>query len=898
MSCYLIVYEDRVKKLHPVYSPQEYVKVRNSEQQKALVARARSGEGEAKRRLAQFNYSCIPGDDGNLRGCKSASNSVGMDIDFHPDDPEYETKMGSVPQLVLSHKDELGLLMLERSATKGYHLVFKRQAGLTQEENLQWASKLLGVKYDEGAKDITRVFFATTASAEDLLFLDEELFDNEPTDPLTPLRGDKNGDEGKDSDVSSLPLKGKSRRTECPPRVCVKGGGLVGKDSDVSTLPLKGERGGGLVSKDSNVSTLPLKGERGGGLEGLEGLPFDIIVPTLCKLIEPTFPNVAEGLRNNTLFELAADVRYICEFNEAKLKAVLYPKYTFGLPESEVDSTLRSALMRERYRMPKRLREILTTLSAHSGTSPIEGEGGMEYSGLSPYNSNYSLPNEVIGRAGGGSSPYPSVSQCIVEEMSLPKMPKWVEKLLIPVLPGYKFITICGASTAMMTLLSDVTKKFGTKPEARLNGWTHWDGLSGSGKRQLHDVIEELIKPLRAQDAKTRELLNGIIEYNKTAKEGEKKVLPPLGIRVLECDTTRKAHITQMDNLKGKKTFTFAEEISSLNLNRAGYYYRGDFCRLNFDNGLVGYLNATGDSASVVTPCNWDVTTSGTHDQTLKQWQNAISDGSAQRVLICLVPDNTYQPLPTYKQYSEEDMAYIARATSLMLKLQGLVLTPKLDNALNAWVESVRQEMKILPEAERNDERARFRFRSNEIAHTLGVVIHCCHIVQEILDAEDSLSEELKVKSEELEKVRSDISSSCDQIAEAERAVIAAREALETWKSTALDMSQYGEHKSTIDLALYAADYCLDTQDLLWTKRLRAQQRASYEGINVSQSTRSRSEDDYLSLPERFKMSDLNKYLPTKSKSACKQLIFRFIKSNMLVKVGTEGGFAVYEKTA
>ena len=28
------------------------------------------------------------------------------------------------------------------------------------------------------------------------------------------------------TNVTSLPIKGKSRRTECPPRVCVKGGGL------------------------------------------------------------------------------------------------------------------------------------------------------------------------------------------------------------------------------------------------------------------------------------------------------------------------------------------------------------------------------------------------------------------------------------------------------------------------------------------------------------------------------------------------------------------------------------------------------------------------------------------------------------------------------------------------
>ena len=63
-------------------------------------------------------------------------------------------------------------------------------------------------------------------------------------------------------------------------------------------------------------------------------------------------------------------------------------------------------------------------------------------------------------------------------------------------LPDYRFITLVGTSTAMMTLLSDVQKKNGSKAPARLNGWSHWDGLSGSGKRQLKFVIDQLINDI------------------------------------------------------------------------------------------------------------------------------------------------------------------------------------------------------------------------------------------------------------------------------------------------------------------------------------------------------------------------------------------------------------------
>ena len=52
--------------------------------------------------------------------------------------------------------------------------MFRRRDDLDQEGNLKWASELLGVEYDKGAKDITRVFFTT--SENELLFLDDEIF--------------------------------------------------------------------------------------------------------------------------------------------------------------------------------------------------------------------------------------------------------------------------------------------------------------------------------------------------------------------------------------------------------------------------------------------------------------------------------------------------------------------------------------------------------------------------------------------------------------------------------------------------------------------------------------------------------------------------------------------------
>ena len=198
MSVYRVYSEkvngQKLKKMVAVADAEEYRKLRGSQHQRELVEKARKGQQipwgknddgtphmvEAKTGLMQFCYSCLPGDDGLLAGSTKVSGSVGMDVDLErgaEESPEdFQRRLDAIPALVLAKKEELGLLMMERSASKGFHIVFRRRPELSQEENLIWASQLLGVKFDEHAKDITRVFFTTTDSAEDLLYLDAELF--------------------------------------------------------------------------------------------------------------------------------------------------------------------------------------------------------------------------------------------------------------------------------------------------------------------------------------------------------------------------------------------------------------------------------------------------------------------------------------------------------------------------------------------------------------------------------------------------------------------------------------------------------------------------------------------------------------------------------------------------
>ena len=170
MSVHMIYYKDGVKMMRPILNREEYLSQRDGGEQQSLLKGVREGKEQLKSKLVQMNYSCLPNEDGTLKGSKRMSSSIGMDID-HIEQGEME----EICSRILGKKDELGLLMLEKSARgQGYHLAFRRKQELSQEENLRWASNLLGVEYDKGAKDITRVFFTTTN--DDLLFLDDEVF--------------------------------------------------------------------------------------------------------------------------------------------------------------------------------------------------------------------------------------------------------------------------------------------------------------------------------------------------------------------------------------------------------------------------------------------------------------------------------------------------------------------------------------------------------------------------------------------------------------------------------------------------------------------------------------------------------------------------------------------------
>ena len=294
MSVHVIYYKDGAKRMRPVCTREEYLALRNGGEQQDILKAVRQGDESRKNRLVQMNYSCLPNDDGTLKGSTRMSTTVGMDIDHIS-----REQMQPVMMRILSKKDELGLLLLEKSARgAGYHLVFKRKPELSQEENLHWASELLGVEFDKGAKDITRVFFTTTN--EDLLFLDDGVFSLSPG-PLQKEREPKS-------------------------------------------------------AEPQSAAEPPFLLEGDGGRLLYNGIPYSDIIRKWWELYnegkEPVRTN-----RDVLTFELAVNLRHICGFDRELMDAVI-PCYD-GFSETQKMKCIDSALAEKRTQMPKRLKDVL-----------------------------------------------------------------------------------------------------------------------------------------------------------------------------------------------------------------------------------------------------------------------------------------------------------------------------------------------------------------------------------------------------------------------------------------------------------------------------------------------------------------------------------------------------------
>ena len=719
MSVHLIYYQQGHKMMEAVATEEAYRRYRDSQAQQRWVETIRHPKPEtdvsaAKRKLVQFNYSCLPTEDGCLKGAKRLSKSVGMDIDHLSVD-----EVNLVAATAIEKKDELGLLMLERSARGGgLHVVFRRHPEMDQEANLRWASDLLGVEYDAGAKDITRVFFATTS--EDLLYLHEDLFDNTEcgaatgsataTKPATTSSTKTTSMTTTEAAATASEAKQRTERTD--------GGQTISMASE--TTSAASETASETTEQDA-VETKTEEGKTSEGETGKEkplrykGIPYDRIIEKWW-----TFYNDGEhpirSNRNTLTFELAVNLRHICGFDRSVLDRVI-PCYD-GFAEAEKLSCIDSALGERKTQMPKRLKDVIEAVRQDmivEGREVDSIDEAMEQDDLFYYN-------------------------------ALPKMPQGVRESISAVGPHLAMPVIFAIAPAIGMLATGVRVDIHGKP-SQLNLISYIAGDFASGKGSIDPVVAAWLSEVKAID-KGYLLQEEEWRAQKRAAKNKKEQPeePKYPVRCLTLNNTVANLADRLANTRGKHAFSFTPEADTV-----AQKWRTAMCdfsvmlRQAYDGTPYDREAKSAEAVNVhIDKLLWNVVMCGTPDALYRVVTN-YTDGFQSRLALARTPDNTFSPLSeSLYRLTEDQETKIQQVAHLLPLMSGDVRLPLLEKRGRQWLEQIRLE------SIKNDDKtlARQRFRTCPTAMRMMTCLMLCRVAERLINSYGMQGAETRLKDD------------------------------------------------------------------------------------------------------------------------------------------------------
>ena len=690
MSVHVIYYQQGHKMMKAVETEEAYRRYRDSQTQVRNLTLIRHPQEDtdvaaAKRKLVQFNYSCLPTEDGCLKGATRLSKSVGMDIDHLSDD-----EVNAIAATAIDKKEELGLLMLERSARGGgLHVVFRRHPEMDQEANLRWASDLLGVEYDAGAKDITRVFFATTS--EDLLYLHEDLFDNGECVAATGTEASFTNQEVSfaNQETSSAGPKTTTQPTTSSPE--------EGEDWE--------EQEGKQAGKTSEGAS-PLN---------YDGVPYDRIIKKWWAFYNQG-KTPSKSNRNTLTFELAVNLRHICGFDRSVLDRVI-PCYD-GFAEAEKLSCIDSALGERKTQMPRRLKEVVEAVRQDmivEGREVDSIDEAMEQDDLFYYN-------------------------------ELPQMPLGVRESINAVGPHLAMPAIFAITPAIGMLATGVRVLIHGKP-SQLNLISYIAGDFASGKGSLDPIVAAWLAEVKMVDKGYLQAEEEWRARKRAAKnKKEQPEDPKYPVRCLTLNTTVANLADRLANTQGKHAFSFTPEADTVSQKwRTAMSDFSVMLRQAYDGTPYDREAKSAEAVNVhIDKLLWNVVMCGTPDALYRVVTN-YTDGFQSRLALARTPDNTFSPLSeSLYRLTEDQETKIQQVAHLLPLMSGDVRLPLLEKRGRQWLEQIRLE------SIKNDDKtlARQRFRTCPTAMRMMTCLMLCRVAERLINNYGMQGAETRLKGD------------------------------------------------------------------------------------------------------------------------------------------------------
>ena len=704
MSVHVIYYQQGHKMMKAVETEEAYRRYRDSQTQVRNLTLIRHPQEDtdvaaAKRKLVQFNYSCLPTEDGCLKGATRLSKSVGMDIDHLSDD-----EVNAIAATAIDKKEELGLLMLERSAREGgLHVVFRRHPEMDQEANLRWASDLLGVEYDAGAKDITRVFFATTS--EDLLYLHEDLFDNGECGAFT-------GQETAFTDSETTFASQEATSTDQETSFTGQEASFAGPKTTSQPTTSSPEEGEDWEEQEGKQAG---KTSEGASSLNYDGVPYDRIIKKWWAFYNQG-KTPSKSNRNTLTFELAVNLRHICGFDRSVLDRVI-PCYD-GFAEAEKLSCIDSALGERKTQMPRRLKEVVEAVRQDmivEGREVDSIDEAMEQDDLFYYN-------------------------------ELPQMPLGVRESINAVGPHLAMPAIFAITPAIGMLATGVRVDIHGK-WSQLNLISYIAGDFASGKGSIDPIVAAWLAEVKMVDKGYLQAEEEWRARKRAAKnKKEQPEDPKYPVRWLTLNTTVANLADRLANTQGKHAFSFTPEADTVSQKwRTAMSDFSVMLRQAYDGTPYDREAKSAEAVNVhIDKLLWNVVMCGTPDALYRVVTN-YTDGFQSRLALARTPDNTFSPLSeSLYRLTEDQETKIQQVAHLLPLMSGDVRLPLLEKRGRQWLEQIRLE------SIKNDDKtlARQRFRTCPTAMRMMTCLMLCRVAERLINSYGMQGAETRLKGD------------------------------------------------------------------------------------------------------------------------------------------------------
>ena len=386
-----------------------------------------------------------------------------------------------------------------------------------------------------------------------------------------------------------------------------------------------------------------------------DGIPYASIIESWLQA-KGIYGGVAQGNRNNMFYQLALDLRYICDFKKDWLLQVM-PDW--DMPQAEREQTIQSALSRAQGRqLPL---DLTTAIDRVRG---LEGLADLDETAVSSELRN-----------------------------PLPKRLPLVFRLISRLYPNNPHAMLLCSLPALGALCSNVRATY-------MDGWSTSEPIflcilsapQASGKRIAKSLNDILTAPIRRHDDEERQkLLDYVQEKERKKNEKKQPIKPETHIRMVSVKISPRQLVETLHKAEGKSLYTFCEELDTVTKsNKAGAWAdKGDIMRLAFDGGEYGQDYANDNAYNVIVQVRWCMLFCGTPGAVNRFFGN-VEDGLFTRFVIANLEANRGSKLKKAKAPDARLMGQLSAEVERLYEVGSgeSVLTielPRTEKALRAW---------------------------------------------------------------------------------------------------------------------------------------------------------------------------------------------------------------------